>query len=371
MNKKFAKTLAGLAATAALIAPAAAANATAIAGSGSSFAYNGIYKCSSLYETHAVTYTSTGSGTGRTNFRTGYATYKFAVSDGLYTAGTEPTGYTMVPLFGGPVVFAYNKSSGIPAGLKLNAFVVSGILKGTITRWNATQIKALNVGKTLPNLAIKVFYRSGTSGTNENLSEYLRQNVSATGWAKSQTLQDADTTGNLAPTAIAKATSALLADAVESSANKGAFGYFDLSDAKTANVYLASLKNKHGEYVAPSAAAGALMLNAQTTDNSGSDRVQGTATATLPAALVPSGLTNPLAGVIDFTKSVKNAYQLTILTYGIGAKAGATAEDTAVEDYFKFVINTCMPAQASRLGYVALTGTMKTKALAQAALIAQ
>ena len=365
MNKKFAKTLAGLVATAALIAPAAAANATAIAGSGSSFAYNGIYKCNSLYENHAVTYTSTGSGTGRTNFRTGYATYKFAVSDGLYTAGTEPTGYTMVPLFGGPVVFAYNKNSGIPTGLKLDAATVSGILKGTITKWNASQIAKLNVGKKLPNLAIKVFYRSGTSGTNENLSEYLRQNGLA-GWVKSQTLQDADTTGNLAPTAIAKATSALLADAVESSANKGAFGYFDLSDAKTANVALVSLKNKHGEFVAPSAAAGALMLNAQTTDNSGSDRVQGTATAVLPASL--GGTVN---SVIDFTKSVKNAYQLTILTYGIGSKSGSTAEDTAVEDYFKFVINTCMPSQASRLGYVALTGTMKTKALAQAALIAQ
>jgi phosphate transport system substrate-binding protein len=363
MNKKLAKTILGIAATAALVMPAAAANATAIAGSGSSFAYNGIYKCNSLYETHAVTYTSTGSGTGRTNFRTNQASYAFAVSDGLYTAGTEPTGYTMVPLFGGPVVFAYNKSSGIPAGLKLDAATVSGILKGTITKWNATAIAKLNAGKKLPNLAIKVFYRSGTSGTNENLSEYLRQNVT-TGWTKNQTIATA--AGALATGAVGKATSALLADAVESSANKGAFGYFDLSDAKTANVSLASLKNKHGEFVAPSATAGALFLNAQTTDNSGSDRVQGTATAELSAAL---GGTQ--AGVIDFTKSVKNAYQLTILTYGIGDYNSTEAADVAVEDYFKFVINTCMPAQASRLGYVALTGTMKTKALAQAARIAQ
>jgi phosphate transport system substrate-binding protein len=363
MNKKFAKTLAGLAATAALIAPATAANATAIAGSGSSFAYNGIYKCSSLYETHAVTYTSTGSGTGRTNFRTTKASYPFAVSDGLYTAGTEPTGYTMVPLFGGPVVFAYNKYSGIPSGLKLDSKTVSGILKGSITKWNATAIKALNPGKTLPNRTIKVFYRSGTSGTNENLSEYLRQSGNS-GWTKNQTLLTA--AGALATGSVAKATSSLLADAIESRSNLGAFGYFDLSDAKTANVGLVSLKNKYGEYVAPTAAAGALMLNAQTTDNSGTDRVQGTATAALSAALGGT-----VYGAIDFTKKVKGAYQLTILTYGIGAKAGTDAEDTAVEDYFKFIINTCMPAQASRLGYVALTGTMKTKALQQAALIAQ
>jgi len=362
MNNKLAKTLLGIAATAALVLPAAGANATAITGSGSSFAYNGVYKCQSLQSDHAITYTSTGSGTGRTNFRLNG--YSFAVSDGLYTAGTEPTGvYNMVPLFGGPVVFAYNKSSGLPTGLKLDAAAVSGILKGTITKWNAAEIKKLNAGKTLPNLAIKVFYRSGTSGTNENLSEYLRQNVSATGWAKNQDIKLADTTGDLAATAVSKATSAMLADAVESSANKGAFGYFDLSDAKTANVNLVSLKNKHGEFVAPTAAAGALYLNSQDIDSSASDRLQGTATATI------GGVTTN--GVINFTKSVKNAYQLTILTYGIGKNNSSAAEDAAVEDFFKFVINTCMPAQASRLGYVALTGTLKTKALAQAARISQ
>ena len=359
MNKKLAKTLVGIAATAALVIPGVGAEATNIAGSGSSFAYNGIYKCASLYDTHNVTYTSTGSGTGRTNFRTNQASYPFAVSDGLYTAGTEPNGYTMVPLFGGPIVFAYNKYSGIPSGLKLDGPTVSAILKGTITKWNATQIKKLNPGKTLPNRAIKVFYRSGTSGTNENLSEYMRQTVSSTAWSKNQTLTTA--AGSLAAGAVGKATSALLADAVESRSNLGAFGYFDLSDAKTAAVYLASLKNKHGEFVAPSASAGALFLNAQTTDNSGTDRVQGTATAVI------GGVTSN--GVINFTKSVKNAYQLTILTYGIGAKASSAAEDVAVEQFFKFVINTCMPAQASRLGYVALTGTMKTKAIAQAGII--
>jgi|688.fasta_scaffold102653_2 phosphate transport system substrate-binding protein len=363
MNKKFAKTLAGLVATAALIVPASAANATDIAGSGSSFAYNGVYKCASLYEADNVTYTSTGSGTGRTNFRTNKASFPFALSDGLYTAGTEPTGYTMVPLFGGPVVFAYNKYSGIPSGLKLDSKTVSAILKGTVTKWNASAIKALNPGKTLPNRAIKVFYRAGTSGTNENLSEYLRQTGNA-GWTKNQTLLTAATA--LAAGSVSKATSSLLADAVESRSNLGAFGYFDLSDAKTANVSLVSLKNRNGQFVAPTASAGALMLNAQTTDNSGADRVQGTATASLSAAL--GGTVN---GAIDFTKNVKNAYQLTILTYGIGSKGGSDPKDVAVEGFFKFIINTCMPSQASRLGYVALTGTMKTKALAQAALIAQ
>jgi phosphate transport system substrate-binding protein len=347
MNKKIKTTLAVFAALALLTGTATSASATSIAGSGSSFAYNGVYKCASLYEAHNVTYASTGSGTGRSNFMSGGS--QFAVSDGIYSVGTEPNGYTMVPLFGGPVVFAYNKYSGIPSNLNLTGPIVSGILKGAITKWNDAKIKKVNVGKKLPNLTIKVFYRSGSSGTNQNLSRYLQQAVG--GWTENQTLLTAST-GGLRAGAISKATSSLLADAVESRSNLGAFGYFDLSDAKTANVYLAKLKNKHGEYVAPTSAAGALFLNSQSVITASGDRTDGTMS-------------------IDFNKSVKNAYQLTIVTYGIGGKAKTDASSVAVEDYFKFVISTCMPAQASRLGYVALTGSLKAKALAQAAAISQ
>ena len=347
MNKKIKTYLSGIAIATMLSVSATPANATTISGSGSSFAYNGVYKCASLYEDHNVTYTSTGSGTGRSNFMNG--SNQFAVSDSTYTAGTEPNGYTMVPLFGGPVVFAYNKYSGLPSNLNLTGSIVSKILKGSITKWNDASIKAVNKGKTLPNLSIKVFYRSGSSGTNQNLSRYLQQTVG--GWTENQTLSSASSTG-LNPSATSKATSSLLADAIESKANRGAFGYFDLSDAKTANVYLAKLKNKHGEYVAPSASAGSLFLNGQSLISATGDRTDGTMS-------------------INFNKSVKNAYQLTIVTYGIGKKMDTSASSIAIEDFFRFVVSTCMPAQASRLGYVALSGTMKTKALSQIAAISQ
>lgn len=358
-SKRVLKAAAAIAAGSILFA-ATAANATplvtgvTIAGSGSSFAYNGIQKCDSLYASNNVSYTSTGSGTGRSNFMNNSDSYAFAVSDGLYTAGTEPnnplsgSGYTMAALFGGPIVFAYGK--GIPSGLKLNAAIVSGILKGTITKWGNTAIKKANgqitsktTWKKLASKSIHVYYRNTNSGTNENLTNYLSQVVPTAGWTKNQAINSAVSGGVVGTGA---ATSAIVADKVE--ADSYGFGYFDLSDAKTAKVRIAKLRNQQGHYIAPTGAAGALFLNSQAISTTGSSRTDGTMT-------------------IDFTKKVKNAYQLTIVTYGVAPKSSSDDKAKAVEDYFKFVVNTCMPAQASRLGYIALTGSLKTNALAQIA----
>jgi hypothetical protein len=68
---------------------------------------------------------------------------------------------------------------------------------------------------------------------------------------------------------------------------------------------------------------------------------------------------------IDFKKSVVGAYQLSIVTYGIAPRGTATSGSAfAVKGFFKYVLNTCMPAYAASHGYVALSGALKTKALA-------
>ena len=350
MNKKLAKTILGIAATVALVMPAAAANATSIAGSGSSFAYNGMYKCASLYDTHNVTYTSTGSGTGRTNFRTNQASYPFAVSDGLYTAGTEPTGYNMVPLFGGPVVFAYNKNAKkIPVGLKLDAKIVSGILKGTIRTWDDAAIKKINVGKVLPHKFINVYYRTSGSGTTQNLTTYLAASVGS-GWVSGSKDLAASAGGTLATGSKAKATSAVIADMVES--DPYGFGYFDLSDAASASVNSALLKNANGEYVAPTSAAAVKFLGAQGLTKDATNTLAGDAT---------DGILT-----IDFAKKVPGAYQLSIVTYGLAPRGTATSGSAfAVKGFFGYVLNTCMPTYAASHGYVAFVGSLKAKALAQ------
>lgn len=351
-KKKLVASVAALAAVATILVSGAPANAAAsLSGKGSSFAANAISYCAAHYDPASgdtVTYTSTGSGTGRTEFAAG--NIQFAVADGGYTSGYPTNRFVNVPLFGGPVVFAYNKNSKkIPAGLKLDAAIVSGILKGNIRTWDDSMIKRINVGKVLPHKFINVYYRTSGSGTTENLTNYLAQALGS-GWTKSKDLAGA-AGGTLAPNAKAKATSAVIADMVEN--DPYGFGYFDLSDAASANVNSALLKNAAGAFVAPTSAAAVKFLNAQGLTKDATNTIEGDRT---------DGLLT-----IDFTKKVVGAYQLSIVTYGIAPRGTATSGNAfAVKGFFKYVLNTCMPSYAAAHGYVALSGALKTKAVAQA-----
>jgi phosphate transport system substrate-binding protein len=330
-----------------LAAPAQAAGQS-INGSGSSFANNAMQACVAAYTANEVTYASTGSGTGRSQFTAG--TTKFGASDSVYTSGAPTGTYTTVPLFGGPVAFVYT-AAGVADGLNLTAQNVSDIFRGVVTKWNDASIKVNNAKIKLPNKTIKVLYRSGSSGTNENIGNYLLQNLPGQGWVKSGTWATAIGSGNTVK-GTGYATSGDLATAIEDSMN--AIAYFDLSDATTTDVSIAKLKNAAGAFVAPTASAAAKFLNAQTFVTGGTDATNGTVT-------------------IDFTKSVSGAYQLSILTYGLAPRFVPTATNKvstdavklAVGDFFKYIVGSCIPAKAASLGYVALGGKLKTNALLQ------
>ena len=148
-----------------------------LSGKGSSFAYNALAVCSANYTVDSVSYLSTGSGTGRTEFAA--KNIEWAATDTPYTSGHPNFDYVAFPLLGGPVAFAYS-AVGVGDGLNLTPQIVSGILKGTITRWDDAQIKSLNTRIKLPKKTIKVAYRASGSGTNSNLTNYLRQTVG--GW---------------------------------------------------------------------------------------------------------------------------------------------------------------------------------------------
>ncbi|MEY2674820.1 MAG: hypothetical protein RL645_391 [Actinomycetota bacterium] len=318
----------------ALIAgPAAQAAPVSITGGGSSFAGGILTACAAAYTTNNVTYTPSSSGTGRSNFANGSTT--FAGSDAAYGAtDKKPAGFVYVPVIGGPVAIMFNVA-GVKT-LNLDAATVGKIFSGKITKWNDAAIKKLNPKAKLPDATINVNYRSSNSGTTENFTNYLAQNKAA-GWSKNQAWATAS--GQTTPVGAGAATSSALADKVASTANS--IGYADLVDIKKKSLTVAALKNGAGQFVQPTAQAAAKYLAAQSVDVKGKGIV-----------------------TIDFTKKVPGAYNLSILTYMI-APTGSTdsVKAAAVKDFANYVVKSCAPAKAADLGYVALTGALKSSAL--------
>lgn len=355
MRNKITTAVSVLAVMAGLIVsvPAQAAGVS-LAGKGSSFANGMIQACAAAYTKNDVTYTSTGSGTGRSEFAAGNIQY--AMTDTPYSSGAPSFKYVTVPLLGGPVAFAYS-AVGVGDGLQLTPQIISGILKGTITRWDDASIKAINTRIKLPKKSIKVAYRASGSGTNSNLTNYLSQTVG--GWTKGSSDLKAAAGGSdsFATNSTSFANSQLLAAYIEDNSN--AFGYFDLSDAVTADVAIAKLKNAAGAFVAPTASAAGRFINAQKPVVSASDATNGTLD-------------------IDFTKVVSGAYQLSIVTYGLAPRfdnggntklKSTSASKLAVQDWFNYIVMTCVPAKAATLGYVPIGSSLKTAVLKQIKLI--
>lgn len=355
MRNKITTAVAALAVVAGLIVsvPAQAAGVS-LAGKGSSFANGMIQACAAAYTTNNATYTSTGSGTGRSEFAAGNVQY--GLTDTVYSSGFPSTKYVTIPLFGGPVAFAYS-AVGVGDGLQLTPQIISGILKGTITRWDDASIKAINTRIKLPKKSIKVAYRASGSGTNSNLTTYLNQTVG--GWTNnsSDLKAAAGGTDSFNANSTSFANSQLLAGYIEDNSN--AFGYFDLSDAITADVGIAKLKNAAGAFVAPTASAAGRFINAQTPRVTDSDATNGTLS-------------------LDFTKVISGAYQLSIVVYGLAPRfdnggntklKSTNASKLAVQNWYNYIVMTCVPAKAATLGYVPVGSSLKTAVLKQIKLI--
>jgi phosphate transport system substrate-binding protein len=326
-----------IAATALIASPANATTPTITSG-GSSFSAGMFSTCAANYTNASVTYTSSDSGTGRTNFNNG--TFDFAGSDSAFggsdaqpTAGT----YKYIPVVGGPIAIVYNVSA-VPA-LRLDSATVGKIWMGTITKWNDPAIVALNKGAKLPSTDINPYYRSSASGTNDNFSGYLKANGAA-GWSKNKAWATA--TGMSTPAGTGVATSALVVSGVKD--NAGSIGYVDLKDAISGGLKVAALKNAAGQFLKPTSASAAKFLSSQ------------------PVAA--NGLVT-----INWAKKIAGGYNASLITYALVNTGSATSNGAAVKGFIQYVLNTCVPANAPRLGYVALSGGQAAKARALALLI--
>ena len=194
-----------------------------------------------------VNYGSGGSGKGRTDLASGVT--NFAGSDSPIPAAETANfkGKTVLyfPVIIGPITLSYNLSS-LSKPLQLSAPVIADIFQGKITTWNNSAIAADNPGVTLPSSPITIVVRSDSSGTTQNFSLFLKTATPTWTLGSSSTIK-------WPSTARAGNGNGGVASAVKST--PGAIGYVDYSDAKASGLTFASIKNKDGNYVAPSASS--------------------------------------------------------------------------------------------------------------------
>jgi phosphate transport system substrate-binding protein len=243
---------------------AAAASGT-INASGSTFQTNfqqaAIATFKSTTPSITVNYGGGGSGKGRTDLAGG--TVQFAGSDSPIPDADKPKfqgkDVLYFPVQIGPIAIAYNVSG--VSDLKLDAPALAGIFQGTIKTWNDPAIKALNSGANLPGGPIVLAVRSDSSGTTQNFTKFLTE--AAPTWKLGS-----GSTVKFPSTAHAASGGGGVAQVVKSTS--GAIGYVDDSTAHGSGLSTASIKNKDGQFVAPSpdsatAAAASVTPNADLT----------------------------------------------------------------------------------------------------------
>ena len=238
-------------------APAAQARRAAstlfVTGAGSTFINPLMTKWTFAYSSTVdkntrINYQSIGSGAGISALTSG--TVDFAGSDAFLSDAQLAAlkGNALhVPLTIGPVAMLYNLP-GVNT-LKLDGPTLAQIFFGKIATWNDKAIASLNPGVNLPNTSITVVHRSDGSGTSFIFTNYLsavssdwKANIGAATAVNWPTGQGGKGTPGVAQ--IVKRT-------------PGAITYAELSYAVSSGLPTALIKNKSGQFVAPSPAGAA------------------------------------------------------------------------------------------------------------------
>jgi len=202
-----------------------------------------------------ISYSGGGSGKGIADFMGGLT--DFGASDAAMSdeqiAKVDDGGVLLVPITAGEVVVTFNLD-GVKE-LKLSRDALAGIFMGSINKWNDLAIAKTNDKVKLPNTTIKVVVRADSSGTTYSFTNHLQ--------AISRAFKDKigfgtsvkwPTTGNF--------TQAPQNDGISKQVkeNEGSIGYVEYAYASKNNLSMATLENKAGKFITPSAESGVAAL---------------------------------------------------------------------------------------------------------------
>jgi phosphate ABC transporter phosphate-binding protein len=225
--------------------------------------------------------------------------------------------------------------------IRLSQATLIAIFRGEITSWADSRIQDDNPSVTLPNLPIRVVYRSDSSGTTRAITEYFVQ--VDRWWADNigAAYRLGDAGSKPWPTGEGTNGSGQLVNYVK--ATPGAIGYVAPSYAQSENLPLAILNNAAGNWVSPASS-----------------------TLNEAAANTVNNLDRKLRGFIVNAPG-QNAYPLALYTWIMACPAGLKLEQAqALTDFLYWSITDPQAIAAARqLGYEPLPSAIRQKALAQ------
>ncbi|WP_295887965.1 phosphate ABC transporter substrate-binding protein PstS [uncultured Thiohalocapsa sp.] len=212
----------------------------------------------------AFRYAGVGSGKGIAMFLAGKdpagevfggAEIDFGASDAAMSDAdlkkVGERGAVMVPMTGGMVVLAYNLP-GVEQ-LTLSRAAIEGIFSGDIKTWRDERIAATNPDLDLPNKSITPVVRRDSSGTTFIITSHLAEAFPA--WREGPGIGK-----QIDWPASAMEVNYNEGVAQRVKVSEGSIGYMEYQFAKRLGLPMATLQNKAGEYVEPTAAAGSAGL---------------------------------------------------------------------------------------------------------------
>lgn len=226
-----------------------------------------------------------------------------------------------LPLIVGPVAFAY-KLDGVDK-LVLTPKVINDIFYGKITKWNDDAIKALNKDAKLPEKAISVIYRNDESGTNDNVSKYLKG------------ASPENFTGETGKKYFGKVGQGQQGTQAVASAIKGGdgtFGFVEWKYATDSQLGVAQIDNGKGAVELTAESAGKAMEAAEIT-----------------------GKGNDLKLKMKYSGTEAGVYPMVLVTYEIVCSAGQEKEQAAlVKDFLTYATSPDAQKGLTESGYAPL-----------------
>jgi phosphate transport system substrate-binding protein len=282
-----------------------------------------------------ITTGSTGSSTGIADAASG--TDDIGASDAYLSAAdvVKHPALENIPLVISAQVVSYNLP-GIKGNLKLNATVLAGLYRGTITSWNDPAIKALNPGVPLPSLKVVPVRRSDGSGDTFLFTSYLSGPGSK--WASAVGFGTEVAWPPVAGEQAAKGNAAMVATCA---AHPGCVAYVGISyrqQAAAAGLGEAQLLNSSGNYVLPDAAS-------------------------ISAAAGSFASVTPAAGTISLIDSpVPGGYPIVNYEYAIvSTRQASAAKAAAVKALLNWILTKgSSPAYLASLGFQPLPAQVAT-----------